>query len=213
MACYSEDIFDNPDDLLESFMCPIGLGVLRDPVTDPCGHTFCRICIEKSLEENSTCPFSKSPLSSDQLDPNENIAGFIDQFNCKCENHEGGCKWTGIIKEVQAHSEECEFQEMPCTFNRCKESVMRREFENHKNTCIYRPIACPYCSTTIQSCDANGHNLNNCLEFEHKCRIGCEEMVKRRFFDFHKVYICSKVKRVPRVDFKDARDFVFSDFF
>uniref|UniRef100_A0A3B5AZ22 RING-type domain-containing protein n=1 Tax=Stegastes partitus TaxID=144197 RepID=A0A3B5AZ22_9TELE len=31
---------------LEGFCCPVCLEVLRDPVTIPCGHSYCLQCIE-----------------------------------------------------------------------------------------------------------------------------------------------------------------------
>uniref|UniRef100_A0A3Q2DBJ4 LON peptidase N-terminal domain and ring finger 4 n=1 Tax=Cyprinodon variegatus TaxID=28743 RepID=A0A3Q2DBJ4_CYPVA len=32
------------------------------PVTTPCGHTFCKNCIERSLDHNVRCPLCKQPL-------------------------------------------------------------------------------------------------------------------------------------------------------
>uniref|UniRef100_A0A3Q3FF10 LON peptidase N-terminal domain and ring finger 4 n=1 Tax=Labrus bergylta TaxID=56723 RepID=A0A3Q3FF10_9LABR len=33
-----------------------------EPVTTPCGHTFCKNCIERSLDHNLRCPLCKQPL-------------------------------------------------------------------------------------------------------------------------------------------------------
>uniref|UniRef100_A0A8C7JCG7 LON peptidase N-terminal domain and ring finger 4 n=1 Tax=Oncorhynchus kisutch TaxID=8019 RepID=A0A8C7JCG7_ONCKI len=33
-----------------------------EPVTTPCGHTFCRTCLERSLDHNLRCPLCKQPL-------------------------------------------------------------------------------------------------------------------------------------------------------
>uniref|UniRef100_A0A3B4BCA1 RING-type domain-containing protein n=1 Tax=Periophthalmus magnuspinnatus TaxID=409849 RepID=A0A3B4BCA1_9GOBI len=32
------------------------------PVTTPCGHTFCKNCMERSLDHNLRCPLCKQPL-------------------------------------------------------------------------------------------------------------------------------------------------------
>ena len=213
MACYNEEIFENPDDLSESFTCPIGLGVFRDPVTDPCGHTFCRECIEKSIEQFGTCPFSKISLDSNYLHPNDNIADFIDEFPCKCENFENSCSWTGIIKDIQSHLEECEYHEVKCQYEGCKKMTMRKDLDSHLEICTFQPVKCQHCCLKIRKFEINSHNINSCQEFEHLCSFGCEEKVKRKYFNFHKVYVCSKVKRIGRVEFKDAEKAKFSDFF
>lgn len=45
---------------------PFSLSVLErlffEPVTTPCGHTFCKKCIERSLDHNLRCPLCKQPL-------------------------------------------------------------------------------------------------------------------------------------------------------
>lgn len=37
-----------------------------EPVTTPCGHTFCKNCIERSLDHNLRCPLCKQPLQEVQ---------------------------------------------------------------------------------------------------------------------------------------------------
>lgn len=34
-----------------------------EPVTTPCGHTFCLKCLERCLDHNSNCPLCKENLS------------------------------------------------------------------------------------------------------------------------------------------------------
>ncbi|XP_062855931.1 LON peptidase N-terminal domain and RING finger protein 1 [Trichomycterus rosablanca] len=44
------------------FECPLCIRVFHEPVTTPCGHTFCKTCIERSLDHNLRCPLCKQPL-------------------------------------------------------------------------------------------------------------------------------------------------------
>lgn len=37
-----------------------------EPVTTPCGHTFCKNCMERSLDHNLRCPLCKQPLQEVQ---------------------------------------------------------------------------------------------------------------------------------------------------
>lgn len=39
--------------------CLICLKLLFDPVTTPCGHTFCRPCFQRTLDTNSRCPMCR----------------------------------------------------------------------------------------------------------------------------------------------------------
>ena len=51
-----------------SFLCPLGNGILNNPVTDSCAHMFCEACIRKWLKDgNEVCPISQKPLIINQL--------------------------------------------------------------------------------------------------------------------------------------------------
>ncbi|XP_070698802.1 E3 ubiquitin-protein ligase TRIM21-like isoform X1 [Pempheris klunzingeri] len=39
----------------DQFLCPICLDVFTDPVSTPCGHNFCKSCINKHWEDNVLC--------------------------------------------------------------------------------------------------------------------------------------------------------------
>lgn len=42
--------------------CPICLKVFFQPVSTSCGHTFCRHCMDESLEVSSNCPLCRHKL-------------------------------------------------------------------------------------------------------------------------------------------------------
>ncbi|KAL8274138.1 hypothetical protein Esti_001980 [Eimeria stiedai] len=44
------------------FECSICMKILLLPVTTPCGHNFCRTCIEQSLSYRPMCPLCRAPL-------------------------------------------------------------------------------------------------------------------------------------------------------
>ncbi|TPX30677.1 hypothetical protein SmJEL517_g05810 [Synchytrium microbalum] len=46
------------------FECLLCYNLLYDPVTCPCGHTWCRPCLLESTDHNRKCPLCRAPLAS-----------------------------------------------------------------------------------------------------------------------------------------------------
>ena len=51
----AEDAVDSND-----YECPLCMRLFWRPVTTPCGHTFCKTCLDRVLDHNTTCPMCKS---------------------------------------------------------------------------------------------------------------------------------------------------------
>lgn len=51
-------LLDNAD-----FECSLCMRLFYEPVTTPCGHTFCLKCLERCLDHNPNCPLCKENLS------------------------------------------------------------------------------------------------------------------------------------------------------
>jgi len=47
---------------VSDFECTLCYRLFYQPVTTTCGHTFCRACLERSLDHSSACPLCKTPL-------------------------------------------------------------------------------------------------------------------------------------------------------
>jgi hypothetical protein len=43
--------------------CSLCFRLLHNPVTTPCGHSFCMACLERSLDHNDRCPLCKFTLA------------------------------------------------------------------------------------------------------------------------------------------------------
>lgn len=43
--------------------CHVCYGLMVDPVTTPCGHTFCRKCVARVLDHSTLCPACRRPMS------------------------------------------------------------------------------------------------------------------------------------------------------
>lgn len=67
----------------EQFLCSICLDVFRDPVSLPCGHNFCKACIDQywPVGARCTCPYCKKTfLSRPELQVNIFIAEMATHF-------------------------------------------------------------------------------------------------------------------------------------
>ncbi|KAI4897165.1 hypothetical protein NFI96_015213 [Prochilodus magdalenae] len=53
-----------PRELLDpnDFECPLCMRLFYEPVTTPCGHTFCKNCLERCLDHSPQCPLCKESL-------------------------------------------------------------------------------------------------------------------------------------------------------
>lgn len=47
----------------EDFECSLCYRLLHLPVTTPCGHVFCRPCLDKVLDHKTECPLCKNGLA------------------------------------------------------------------------------------------------------------------------------------------------------
>ncbi|XP_037388882.1 uncharacterized protein si:ch211-281l24.3 isoform X5 [Pygocentrus nattereri] len=86
-AC-SPDISELSASLLteDHFRCPVCTDVLKDPVSIPCGHSYCKTCIQTywtkpTLENSYCCPqCRKSFRTRPALDPNSALAKVVQKL-------------------------------------------------------------------------------------------------------------------------------------
>ncbi|XP_053193237.1 E3 ubiquitin-protein ligase TRIM39-like, partial [Scomber japonicus] len=67
----------------DQFLCSICLDVFTDPVTTPCGHNFCKNCINEHWNSNDQylCPMCKKVFTSKpELEVNTFISEMVSQF-------------------------------------------------------------------------------------------------------------------------------------
>ena len=50
------------EELSEEFQCAICWQLMYKPVTTPCGHTFCKLCLESALRVRRECTLCKARI-------------------------------------------------------------------------------------------------------------------------------------------------------
>ncbi|KAM6950039.1 TNF receptor-associated factor 6 isoform 1-T2 [Lycodopsis pacificus] len=195
------------DPALESkYECPICLMALRNAIQTPCGHRFCKNCIEKSIRDTGQrCPVDNERLLEDQLFPDNFAKREILSLTVRCPN--SGCADKMELRHLENHVARCQFATVPCS--QCQQSVRKSHLEEHKTVdCQRRPMTCPDCvadfcyeerelheqqcpfaSVTCQYCDMDlirdqieSHCDTDCPKAPIACNFstfGCEERMQR----------------------------------
>jgi len=61
----SPEVFNTLKNLmLPELDCKVCTEIFIDPITTPCGHTFCKSCITRSLDHSDKCPLCRHPLTN-----------------------------------------------------------------------------------------------------------------------------------------------------
>ncbi|XP_037546269.1 E3 ubiquitin-protein ligase TRIM11 [Nematolebias whitei] len=102
------------------FRCPICLDILRDPVSTPCGHTYCMECINNYWDQaeppgHHSCPQCREPLCPRPvLRRNTVLAEVVDKLRLRegvgQQLHLGGCGEVPCEEESRVHAQEARRQ-------------------------------------------------------------------------------------------------------
>ncbi|XP_056268320.1 TNF receptor-associated factor 6 [Pseudoliparis swirei] len=133
--------FDPP--LESKYECPICLMALRNAIQTPCGHRFCKNCIEKSIRDaGQRCPVDNARLLEKQLFPDNFAKREILSLTVCCPNAD--CEEKMELRQLETHLARCQFATAPCP--QCQQSVRTSRLEEHATAeCRRRPATCPDC--------------------------------------------------------------------
>lgn len=146
--CYPDFIFVNKEEISD-LICPINFGILNDPVTDTCGHAFCKKCIMEWVKTDSKCPFSRKPLLNTDLYPNLTIKNILNKQNVRCVNSD--CIWRGLLENLINHLEkDCDYTRVKCKYSKCTMEADRKDIILHENRCEMKIINCEFCHKNFE---------------------------------------------------------------
>ncbi|KAG8734546.1 hypothetical protein FRC11_000034 [Ceratobasidium sp. 423] len=143
-----------------------------DPTTaTPCGHTFCRTCIDQALDVSPHCPIDRGALAhSDLLPAPQLVRNMVDELLVHCPNAPLGCTHTSQRQLISSHA--CTHTPVPCAHPSCPESVL----EHHRDapppesdTCPHKLVKCQACGLVAPApehpdrCPARSDECPHCL--------------------------------------------------
>ncbi|MEE6461926.1 hypothetical protein FKM82_001450 [Ascaphus truei] len=71
-----------PDGLVDAsdFECSLCMRLFYEPVTTPCGHTFCKKCLERCLDHTPQCPLCKESLTEYLASRSYNVTDLLEEL-------------------------------------------------------------------------------------------------------------------------------------
>ena len=198
------------DTVHEDLVCPICHQLLDEAQQTPCGHLFCKKCLERT--RNNGMPRSGArnyPLHSRQ----RNVSLHNHYFSCpvcreqhscntsesmndkynerrvtslrvKCPNVH--CDWEGSVGTVDNHKRiHCLFENVSCSEG-CGTFVLRRNLQSHiDNECRLRTSFCKFCHQEGTHEFITTDHCRECDVYPIECPNQCGETVAQKKIETH----------------------------
>ncbi len=185
-----EDFLPQNASILKDFTCTLCKGIFFDPIFVECGHSFCKECINISIEIIDLCPICNKQISKDNFKDAIYYHKVINKQDVICKNKILGCSWTGKLSDREQHLENyCEKRIIDC--DKCLENnILTKgypdEIKNHKeNFCDFEIIECEKkCGNLFKRIEKNLH-FNNCPKESINCPMKCGNKINRESIDSH----------------------------
>lgn len=163
----------------EMLVCNFCNGILWEAcITAEANKTGCRDCIGGA--ETSSIPWEKGRR-------------LVEGLACRCPLEVRGCGWTGPLRELSGHWDQCVKRKLECPLN-CKQVIAQDTIPTHmQRYCPNRTVTCQFCSKTLQARVIPNHEANVCAEAPTTCPNGCGYQVPKKSLANHLQSECSHV--------------------
>lgn len=186
---------------IEDYICSVCLNLLHNPVLTPCGHHFCKKCIDEILKNKEpSCPIDRENLTGYSPFINKHLQRKINHIKIKCPQYKLNCNWKGEIDSLEKHFSQCDYFLLKCEF-KCNQIIERKNYKEHiKTFCPERTITCIHCNKFLVAKTLNEHLLL-CSKIEIQCPlveincIHCNLLIIRNILDYH-LNECSMIEVV-----------------
>ena len=165
--------------------CSVCLLILREPhLTSCCGHSFCRVCVEKIQNDGKPCPL----CNKDEFTTlhNKGLERALKELAVQCEHKGSGCSWNGELGALDNHlTGACPFVEVKCRYDNCHHETKRKDISSHEESCGFRPFCCKWCQKyDTWYDDVTHHHWPVCPKYPVSC-LQCNATVEREHVPHH----------------------------
>lgn len=154
------------------FECALCKKILRYPAIMDCGHHCCCGCMHELMRSEPRCPIDQTKVEKANFTTDRNLQKEIETLFVRCSYVSAGCTWTGYLKELQGHLEECKYRPVVCP-NDCGAKFEHRFLNGHlKSDCPRRQVPCQYCEDQVRLDMMEAH-YDECRQFRIECTNNC----------------------------------------
>ncbi|XP_065899573.1 TNF receptor-associated factor 2-like isoform X2 [Dysidea avara] len=178
----------------EGLKCSYCRLILKDPMqTSQTGQRYCKECFEDATR-TSNSDMEVTVDTNDMPWPDHAIKREINKLLVKCHNHEMGCEWKGLFKDlIDQHLSSCQYITVECRYTGCGDRVLLSKLEDHlKNECLQRLVECKDCGRKLAYKDLKVHG-DNCPNAVRKCHLCQQEMPALKLTD-HVMRECTWIR-------------------
>ncbi|CAO3665549.1 unnamed protein product [Rhizopus microsporus] len=140
----------------ENLICCICQTPFIDPVTTPCGHTFCLQCIQQALESSNLCPIDRAVISHELQPAIKIISNMVNELLVHCTQE--GCDFTCQRQLIESHiKNDCQYTMTCCELEECQELFLKRDLGSHTEKCQFRTSKCFMCKKKLKVFELQSH--------------------------------------------------------
>lgn len=157
--------------------CAVCTNIIKNPIElSPCGHLFCKLCVETMSTISVKCPLCQGEIS--KKNESKAFVKIINSFKVRCCNVK--CDKQYLIGNITNHlTKECLYEEILCKL--CNKKIVKIEMDKHLEDCYKQPVECKDCKESFPRKD--NHSLvcpNSIVSCIYQEILGCKDRHKRK---------------------------------
>ncbi|KAG0210423.1 hypothetical protein BGX28_009332 [Mortierella sp. GBA30] len=142
-----------------SLQCSVCCEYFTEPVSAPCGHTFCRGCIVQALDIRNGCPLCRTTIDPTSLYEVIALSRLCDELVVYCPHKALGCNHTCQRIQIGQHlKDDCVYIGTLCRVEECRKKLLKKDLSEHMESCPYKRVDCLMCNTKVQKSQLSEHH-------------------------------------------------------